>query len=134
MAELDPQVRELLDAANFATLGTLKDGAPHATVVWAAIEGGRPCFFTQPSSLKARNIGKDPRVAMTVLDRENPYRNGQLHGEVVETVEGEAALEIIDRMARKYTGADFPMRSGVVYLIEPSSSHFMELPFEDTPG
>ena len=134
MAELDPQVRELLDAANFVTLGTLKDGAPHATVVWAAIEGGRPCFFTQPSSLKARNIGKDPRVAITVLDRENPYRNGQLHGEVVETVEGDVALEIIDRMARKYTGADFPMRSGVVYVIEPSSSGFMELPFEDTPG
>lgn len=134
MAKLDPQVRELLDAANFVTLGTLKDGAPHATVVWAAIEGGRPCFFTQPSSLKARNIAADPRVAMTVLDRENPYRNGQLHGEVVDTVEGEAALEIIDRMSRKYTGADFPMRSGVVYLIEVSDSRFMQLPFEDSPA
>jgi PPOX class probable F420-dependent enzyme len=134
VAELDPQVRELLDAANFVTLGTLKDGAPHTTVVWAAIEGGRPCFFTQPSSLKARNVGTDPRVAMTVLDRENPYRNGQLHGEVVDTVEGEAALEIIDRMSRKYTGRDFPMRSGVVYVIEPSSSRCTELPFEDTPA
>lgn len=134
MADLDPQVRELLDRANFVTLATLRDGAPHGTVVWAAIEGGRPCFFTQPSSLKARNIGKDPRVAITVVDRDNPYRNGQLRGEVVETVEGDAALEIIDRMSRKYTGADFPMRSGVVYVIEPSSSRFMELPFEDTPG
>ena len=135
MAELDPGVRELLDGANFVTLATLTaDGAPHATTVWAAIEDGRPCFFTQPTSLKARNIDRDPRVAMTVTDRDNPYRNGQLRGEVAETVEGDAALEIIDRMARKYTGADFPMRSGVVYLIEPSSSHCIELPFEDTPG
>jgi PPOX class probable F420-dependent enzyme len=134
VAELDPQVRELLEAANFVTLGTLRDGAPHATVVWAAVEDGRPCFFTQPSSLKARNVAKDARVAMTVIDRENPYRNGQLHGEVVDTVEGDAALEIIDRMSRKYTGNDFPMRSGVVYVIEPSSSRSTELPFEDTPG
>ena len=71
---------------------------------------------------------------MTVIDRDNPYRNGQLRGEVVETVEGDAALEIIDRMSRKYTGADFPMRSGAVYVIEPSYSRCMELPFEDTPG
>ena len=134
MADLDPQVRELLDAANFVTLATLKDGAPHGTVVWVAVEDGRPCFFTQPSSLKARNVAADARVAMTVVDRDNPYRSGQLRGSVVDTVEGDAALEIIDRMSRKYTGADFPMRSGVVYVIDVASSRLTELPFEDTPG
>ncbi len=134
MADLDPQVRELLDAANFVSLATLKDGAPHGTVVWVAVEDGRPCFFTQPSSLKARNVAADARVAMTVVDRDNPYRSGQLRGSVVDTVEGDAALEIIDRMSRKYTGADFPMRSGVVYVIDVASSRLTELPFEDTPG
>jgi PPOX class probable F420-dependent enzyme len=135
VADLDPQVQELLERANFVSLATLtKDEAPHATTVWAAVEDGRPCFFTQPSSFKAGNIDRDPRVAMTVVDRDNPYRSGQLRGTVTETVEGEAALEIIDRMARKYTGADFPMRSGVVYLIDVSSSRLTELPFADTPG
>ena len=135
MADLDPDVRELLEGANFVSLATLTDaGAPHATTVWSAVEGGRPCFFTQPSSLKARNIDRDSRVAMTVVDRENPYRSGQLRGSVTETVEGDAALEIIDRMSRVYTGEDFPMRSGVVYLIEVSYSRLTELPFEDTPG
>lgn len=135
MAELDPTVRELLEGANFVSLATLTaDGAPHATTVWGAMEDGRPCFFTQPSSFKAGNIDRDPRVALTVFDRENPYRTGQLRGRVVETAEGDAALEIIDRMSRKYTGKDFPMRSGVVYLIEVEYSRSMELPFEDTPG
>lgn len=135
MADLDPQVKQLLEGANFVSLATLTDaGAPHATTVWAAIEGGRPCFFTQPSSFKARNIDRDPRVAMTVVDRDNPYRTGQLRGAVTETIEGDAALGIIDRMSRLYTGADFPMRSGVVYLIDVSSSRFTELPFTDTPG
>ena len=135
MADLDPDVRELLESANFVSVATLMgDGAPHATTVWAAVEDGRPCFFTQPASLKARNVGADARVAMTVVDRDNPYRSGQLRGSVTETVEGDAALEIIDRMARKYTGVDFPMRSGVVYLIEVSYSNLTELPFADTPG
>jgi PPOX class probable F420-dependent enzyme len=134
-ADLDPVVRELLDGANFVALATLcADGAPHATTVWAALEDGRPCFFTQASSFKARNIDRDPRVAITIVDRANPYRSGQLRGSVAETVEGDAALEIIDRMARKYTGKDFPMRSGVVYLIDVTYSRSMELPFEDTPG
>lgn len=136
MADLDPQVRELLDGANFVSLATLMpDGSPHATTVWSILEGDRPCFFTSdPSSRKARNVAADPRVAITVVDRDNPYRSGQLRGTVTETVEGEAALEIIDRMSRLYTGADFPMRSGVVYLIDVSSSRFTELPFADTPG
>jgi PPOX class probable F420-dependent enzyme len=135
VAGLDPQVRELIEAANFVSLATLsREGAPHSTIVWANVEDGRPCFFTQPSSLKARNIAADPRVAMSVFDRGNPYRTGQLRGQVAETVDGDAALEIIDRMSRVYTGADFPLRSGVVFMIEVSWSRFMELPFADTPG
>jgi PPOX class probable F420-dependent enzyme len=135
VADLDPAVRELLEGANFVSLATLTaDGSPHGTTVWAAVEDGRPCFFTQPSSFKARNIARDPRVAMTVLDRTNPYRSGQLRGRVAETVAGDAALEIIDRLSRKYTGADFPMRSGVVYLIEVETSRLTELPFADTPA
>ncbi len=135
MADLDPEVRALLEGPNFISLATLTgDGAPHNTIVWAAIEGGRPCFFTQPDSFKARNIAADPRVAISVFDRDNPYRTGQLRGKVIETVEGDAALKIIDRMSRVYTGEDFPMRSGVVYIVEVANSRFTELPFSDSPG
>ncbi len=91
---LDPAVRELLEGANFVSLATLMgDGAPHATTVWATVEDGRPCFFTQPALVKARNVARDPRVAITVVDRENPYRSGQLRGAVTEVVEGDAARD-----------------------------------------
>ena len=136
MADLDPRVRELLEGPNFVSLATLMpDGAPHATVVWTEVEDGRPCFFTSnPRSRKARNVAGDPRVAMTVIDRDNPYRTGQLRGTVTDTLDGDAAMAVIDRMARKYTGADFPMRSGVVYVVEVEHSRLSELPFADTPG
>ena len=135
MPSLDPVVQELLEGANFVSLATLTaDGSPHVTTVWGDLDDGKPCFFTQPSSFKARNIDRDPRVAMTVFDRANPYRTGQLRGSIASTLEGDEALAVIDRMSRKYTGADFPMRSGVVYLIGVSYSRSTTLPFEDTPA
>src|SRR4051812_10608828 len=134
MAELDPGARELLESASFVHLATLlPDGAPHSTTIWAGIHEGRPYFFTRASSLKGRNIARDPRVALSVVDRDNPYRTAQVRGHVVETIEGDEALVLIDALSRDYTGEDFPMRSGTVYLIEPTSSRFTELSFADTP-
>jgi pyridoxine/pyridoxamine 5'-phosphate oxidase len=97
--------------------------------VWAIVEDGRVGFFTQATSRKARNLAGDPRVALSVVDAENPYRNAQLRGRVVEVVEGEPALEVIDRISQRYIGQPFPMRSGNVYWIEPETAHFIELPF-----
>ena len=108
----------------------LPSGAPHSIPLWAIYENGRIAFFTQPSSRKARNIARDPRVALSVVDSTNPYRNVQIRGLVVETVEGDAALEIIDRISQYYIGRPFPMRSGNVYWVEPERTHFVELPFD----
>jgi PPOX class probable F420-dependent enzyme len=107
----------------------LPDGSPHSIPVWAILEDDRIAFFTQSTSRKARNLAADPRVAFSVVDADNPYRNAQLRGRVVEVVEGEPALEVIDRISRHYIGGPFPMRSGTVYWIEPETAHFTELPF-----
>ena len=134
MAELTPEVRELFEGANFAHLATLMpDGSPHTVAVWAGIEGDRVVFFTQPTSQKGRNLARDPRVAVSITDHERPYRTGRVRGRVVATREGDAALEVIDRISHKYTGEPFPMRSGVVYEIEPERVSFTELPFEHSP-
>ena len=131
MAELSDDVRALLEARNIVHLATVRpDGSPHSVPVWAAIEEGKIAFFTQPTSRKARNVEREPRVALSIVDQDNPYRMAQVRGRVVETREGDAALEIMDRMSRRYTGEDFPMRSGVAYLIEPEHEYFMELPFK----
>jgi PPOX class probable F420-dependent enzyme len=135
MADLPPELRELFDAPNYAHLATLMpDGSPHSVTVWAGVEGDRVVFFTQRESRKARNIDGDPRVAISVADRDNPYRTGRVRGRIAATREGDAALEVIDRLSVKYTGEPFPMRSGVVYEIEPEQTGFMELPFEHRPG
>ena len=135
MAELPDNVRALLEGANFAHIATvLPDGGPHSVPVWIALEGDRIAFFTQEGSRKARNIEADPRVALSIVDHDNPYRYATVRGRVVDRVHGDAALEIMDRMSVRYTGEPFPYReSGTAYFVEPERSSSHELPFEHTP-
>jgi PPOX class probable F420-dependent enzyme len=130
VAELPPDVLELFEARNFAHVATvLPDGSPHSVPVWMRVEDGRLVFFTQTQSRKARNLDRDQRVAVSVVDEQNPYRSAWVRGRVVERIEGDRALEIIDRISQQYTGTDFPMRSGVVHVIEPERSGHVVLPF-----
>jgi PPOX class probable F420-dependent enzyme len=133
---LDSGVRALLDGPNFVHLATLMaDGAPHSTVVWGATRGDHAIFFTNdPESLKGRNIARDGRVAMSIADRDNPYRTGQLRGHVDGTITGDDADRIVDEISQVYVGAPFPMRGNTVYLIAVDRSSLTELPFSDTPG
>lgn len=132
---LEPDVQRLFEGPNYGHLATLMpDGSPHSVALWVGVEDGRVVFFTQPESRKARNLERDARVAISVIDRDNPYRTGRIRGRVVATRDGDAALEVIDRLALKYTGRPFPMRSGVVYEVEIEKNGFMELPFEERPA
>jgi PPOX class probable F420-dependent enzyme len=132
VADLPDDVRALLEAPNFAHLATvLPDGSPHSVPVWVHLEDGRIAFFTQPSSRKARNLVHEPRVAISIVDRANPYRMAQVRGRLAGTIEGDEALVVIDRISQRYTGEDFPMRTGVVFLIEPERAFSMTLPFRE---
>jgi PPOX class probable F420-dependent enzyme len=134
VAPLPDDVRELFEGPNFGHLATtLPDGSPHTVAVWVGVEGEHVVFFTQPGSRKARNLARDPRVAISIVDDANPYRGADVRGRVAQTVEGEKALEIIDRLAEKFTGEPFPMRSGTVYLIEPEHTGHRVLPFAHRP-
>jgi PPOX class probable F420-dependent enzyme len=135
MAELPDGVRELFADANFAHVATvLPSGAPHSVPVWCRMEGDRIAFFTQEGSRKARNLAADGRVAMSITDHDQPYRMAQVRGRVAQTLTGDPALEVIDRLAVDYTGRTFPMRSGIVFLVEPEKVSSMTLPFEHTPA
>jgi PPOX class probable F420-dependent enzyme len=131
---LPDEVRAVLDGRNFAHLATvLPDGSPHSVPVWLLREGDHVAFFTQTGSRKARNLAHDGRVALSVVDGANPYRSVWVRGRVAQTIEGVEALRTIDRIAEKYTGAPFPMRSGVVYRVEPERVGTITLPFTHTP-
>ena len=132
MTPLPDDVRALLDAPNYVHVATLMpDGSPHSVAVWALPEGDNVVFFTQPESRKAKNLAADPRMALSVVDRTNPYRTARLRGRVIETRTGDEALLTIDRLAESYTGRPFPMRTGIVFVVEPTATGFMELPFEE---
>ena len=128
---LDDTARRFFHAPNLIHVATLlPSGAPHSVPVWCRMEGDRIAFFSQPATRKARNLALDPRVAISAVSHENPYSMVQVRGRVDETLEGEAALAVIDRISRDYIGGPFPMRSGIVFLVEPDKVQHMDLPFE----
>jgi PPOX class probable F420-dependent enzyme len=121
MTALDPAVRALLHGPNYAHLATiLPDGSPHSVPLWVGVEGDQVAFLTGPESRKARNIARDPRVALSVTDHEHPFTMATIRGRVTGRLDGERAWEIIDRISTVYTGGPYPQRSGrVVFLITP---------------
>jgi PPOX class probable F420-dependent enzyme len=132
---LPEDVRALFEGANYVALATLlPDGAPVSIPIWAGVEDGRIVFFTQPQSRKARQLERDPRVGLSIVDHENPYRSARVRGRVAATIDGDEALAIIDRLSEKYTGEPFPMRSGRVYAVEAERASFTELPFRHSPA
>ncbi|MGW0555727.1 PPOX class F420-dependent oxidoreductase [Streptomyces sp. NPDC002926] len=131
VAELSSEVRELLTGRNMAHVATLmRDGAPHVSPVWIAVEGDRLAIFSAQENLKLRNLRRDGRVGISVCDERNPYRSAVIRGRVAAEIEGEEAIAIMDRMSNRYIGSDFPMRRAIVSLIEPEHVLFQDLPFE----
>jgi PPOX class probable F420-dependent enzyme len=129
---LEPDVAELFGGGHFVHLTTLRaDGSPQTRPVWTIVDDGNVVFFTQPASPKARDLGRDPRVAASVTDKANPYRSAWLRGRVARMIEGEDALQIIDRISDAYIGEAFPMRSGVVFVLEMEAQGTATLPFRD---
>jgi PPOX class probable F420-dependent enzyme len=104
---VDPQALadELLAGPNFGHLGTVNsDGSVQVSPVWVHIEDGRPVFNTAEGRVKWRNIDRDPRVTLEVIDSSG-YRSVEIRGRAVMTREG--AREHADELALKYTGEPF---------------------------
>lgn len=108
---LTDQAKALIARPVLATLVTLgRRGAPQATPLWIETDGNDLLVNTARGRVKANNMERDPRVAVTVIDPENPYNVVALGGTVVDiTTEGADAH--IDRLAHKYLGVDeYPNR------------------------
>ena len=118
---LDPTVRRVLDGTPFAHLASvLPDGAPHTVPVWIGTYGGHIVFLTSPESRKARNLRRDPRVALSLTPPDNPFQPIIVRGRVVEWLEGDAAWAIVDQLATKYIGRPYSRgEERVVAVIEP---------------
>jgi PPOX class probable F420-dependent enzyme len=119
MSTIPEQYTDLFRKRAFGVLATLMpDGRPQATPVWCDYDGTYVLVNTAEGRAKTRNMRRDPRVALTILDPDNPYRYLEIRGRVVELTR-EGADAHIDRMAKKYLGQDtYPFRQpGEVRLV-----------------
>ena len=129
-------VRELLDAPNYVHLSTLRaDGRPRNHVVWVGLEGDRILICTSDWTWKAKDMRRDPRVALSVIDRDNPYRMAAVQGRVVEERPDEGC-RLMDPISIKYTGVRFPSRGSdrVCFVIEVEHAGQRTLGFVHRPG
>ena len=133
---LPPEVRDLLEAPNYIHLTTLRrDGSPRNWVVWSGVEGDRVLVCTGSEALKGKDMLRDPRVSLSVVDLENPYRMAAVQGRVVE-VRPDADNRYMDVLSHKYTGEPFPHHSDtrVCFVIESEHAGGATLSFEHRPG
>ena len=106
--ELPDRLKELLDNPTYATLATvMPDGSPQATTMWVDRDGDHIRFNTAEGRVKDRNLRRDPRVAVSVFNPEDPYEAYAVQGRVVELT-AEGADDHIDALSRKYQGTDYP--------------------------
>lgn len=131
MAEIPAAYLDLLtEKKAFANLATLQpDGSPQVTPVWFDYTNGVVRVNTAKGRIKARNLSVGSKVALAILDPDNPYRYIQIRGTVSnETTDGADAH--IDSLAKKYLGKDvYPWRSDketrVIYEVTPLAAHAM---------
>ena len=107
--------------AHVATLGP--DGGPQNNPVWFDWDGAHIRFSQTTTRQKLRNVQRDSRVAISVIDPDNPYRYIEVRGRVVR-VDEDPNFVFIDQMAKKYLGQDKypwkqPGEQRVIVVVEP---------------
>ena len=115
--------REFLQQPFYGAVTTVReDGSPHTTVVWVDVDDETVLFNTASGRVKPRNLERDPRVSLIVIDPQDGDRWIAVDGRVEMTTEGADAS--IDRLAKKYLGQDVypwhkPEEQRIIVRIRP---------------
>jgi PPOX class probable F420-dependent enzyme len=124
MAAIPDEAKHLFENKDFAHVATLNaDGSPQNSAVWIGLDGDLVTFNTAEGRLKTKNVARDGRVAISVVNQENPYENLIIQGKVVDLAH-DGADDDIDALAKRYLDADsYPFRQDgevrVIVKIEP---------------
>jgi PPOX class probable F420-dependent enzyme len=107
----------LLDGKNYAVLATVNpDGSPQTSVVWVGRDGGDLLFSTVAGRVKHRNMSRDPRVSVTVIDSSDAENYVELRGRV--SITPDVGRRVDTELSWKYDGKDpDPDRAGAVRVI-----------------
>jgi PPOX class probable F420-dependent enzyme len=104
---LDDKTRQLVDGRNFGVVATLNpDGSPQTSVIWVGLDGDAVVFSARADRQKTRNLRRDPRVSVTVINAENPYQTVEIRGTAEVIDDPERSLSF--RLSHKYAGEDPP--------------------------
>ena len=118
---LPENVTTMLARANPAVMGTVgRDGTPVTVATWYLWEDGQVFLNMDAGRRRLEHLRRDPRVSLTVLDSDSWYTHVSLQGRVVR-LEDDPDLSGIDRLARAYTGGQYPNRE------RPRVSAWMEV-------
>lgn len=124
MSQLKEKQKRFLDENPYVgVVTTLRgDGTPHSTVVWVDVEDDKLSFNTAAGRAKPKHLQRNPQVALTVVDPEDPYKWVAVSGKAKITEAGADAQ--IDKLAKKYLGKEeYPWRkpeeTRLKVLIEP---------------
>ena len=103
---ISPEVQKLLEDKNLAFVATLmKDNSPQITPTWIDLVDGVIIVNTAEGRVKQRNVSRDPRVAISIVDQKDPYNMVTIRGKVIEQTTLDADKHA-DKMAKKYLGVD----------------------------
>jgi PPOX class probable F420-dependent enzyme len=135
MSQITEPVAQLIKRKNFAYLSTLmKDGSPQVTPTWVDIDkdGNSILINTAKGRIKQKNVSRDPRVAISVPNQNNPYNMVSIRGRVIEQI-SQGADEHTDRLAKKYLDMDkYPYRSPsekrVILKVKPEKVFYQQPP------
>jgi PPOX class probable F420-dependent enzyme len=95
----------LVDGRNYAVLATVNpDGSPQTSVIWIGRDGGDLLFSTVAGRVKHRNMLRDPRVSVTVIDSADPENYVELRGRV--SITPDAGRQVDTQLSWKYDGKD----------------------------
>jgi PPOX class probable F420-dependent enzyme len=116
---LDEDVVRLAQGKNLASVVTLMpDGQPQALLTWVDSDGEYVLVNTEPGRQRTKNVRRDPRITVLIHSASNPGDWAEVRGHVTEIVGGDEARAHIDKLANKYTGADYTreIKAGRVIL------------------
>ncbi len=129
--EIDDSVIQLLTGKNFAFVATLmKDGSPQITPTWIDFDGKAILINTAEGRIKQKNVSRDSRVAISIVDHNNPYNMVTIRGKVIEQT-SKGVDEHVDKLAKRYLGVDkYPFRSPtekrVILKVQPENVFHMK--------
>lgn len=124
------ELKDILESTALAHVATVgPKGEPQSNPVWFGFDGEYIKFSQTKTRQKYKNVGREPRIALSILDLENPYRYLEVRGEV-ERIEDDPDNDFINEMAKKYMGKDVypfhqPGDERVVLFVRPDHTTAM---------